>query len=182
MKTDPVYIVDVMKQVVEATDTKLFPTMQHHIHYEPGRSIQILQKLQQLNSSVTLKGKKYPLFALFLDIEENFGANGYYCDAKFPKISIATLTDKEDDVMTRYQKNFKPILYPVFFEFLRQLARHKNVVGNDPGAFIFKKWDRPNTLPAADKTLSSTFNDYLDSIDIAGLQVTFKQVQPCKTI
>jgi hypothetical protein len=179
MNEAPLYIVEIIGEVVAAADAVLFPTLNKHILYTYGRSIQILTQLQLLNEGIkqTTKDSKYPLFALFQDFPE-ITNTGYYCTVKFPKISIATLTNSTDDVPKRYAQTFKPILYPIYQEFFRQLGRHKNIVGNDPGAFNHIKWDRPGTQPEGDGK-GSNFNDYVDAIEIQNLELTFKQVKNC---
>lgn len=183
MNQAPLYIVDIIGEVVRAADAVLFPTLNKHILYTYGRSIQILTKLQTLNQGITqaTKNSKYPLFALFQPFVETTGTNGYYCAVKFPKISIATLTQSTSDVPTRYNETFRPILYPIWAEFQRQLVRHPNIVGNDPGAIMEGKMDNPGEKPKSDPEKAANFNDYLDSIDIIGLQLTFKTVNKCKT-
>lgn len=182
MKTPPLYIVDIIGEVVAAADAVLFPTLHKHILYTYGRSIQILQQLQSMNDGITsaTKNGKYPLFALFQDFPETTGnGTGYYCTVTFPKISIATLTNSTDDPPTRYSQTFKPILYPIYQEFLRRLARHENTVVNDPAAIPHVKWDRPGTQPEGDKTKGANLNDYVDAIEIQNLQLTFKQIKKC---
>lgn len=177
MNEAPIYIVDVIGEVATAADAVLYPTLNKHILYTYGRSIQILKKLQSLNDAIaqTTKDGKYPLLALFQDFPEDIGTSGYYCTVRLPKISIATLTQCTDDPVKRYATTFKPILYPIYLEILNQLARHPNIIGNDPRAFVHRKWDRPGTQPEG-----QNLNDYVDAIEIEGLQLTFKQVIKCK--
>lgn len=177
MNKAPLYIVDIIGEVVQAADAVLFPTLNRRILYTYGRSIQILTKLQILNSGQSTKNSKFPLFALFQDFPENMGVT-YTEMITFPKIIIAMLTTFTDDPPTRYGKTFKPVLYPIWQEFLRQLALHPNIVGNDPAAFPHIKWDRPGTQPEGDKTKGSNFNEYVDAIEIQNLQLTFKTVNP----
>lgn len=175
MNEAPLYIVDIIGQVVAATDAKVFPIIGKHIDYLYGRPSQILTQLTRMNGAPATKGLKYPLIALFMDFPEQSGGSAYYADVKFPKISIATLTTFTDIPAQRYQKTFKTTLYPVYLEFMRQLARHPNIVGNDPGAFPKIKWDRPGTQPEGEN-----LNDYLDAIELQNLQLAFKQVNICK--
>lgn len=177
--TPPLYIVDIIGQVVAATDAVLFPTLNRHILYEYGRSIQILRQLQLLNQSITQKENKYPLFALFQPFPEDDSA--YYATVKFPKISIAALTQNTDSVAKRYEKTFKPVLYPIYQEFLRQLCRHPNIVANDPAAIPHKHWDVPGSDQASEQVKGTNFNDIVDAIIIQDLQLTFKQVKKCST-
>lgn len=183
MNEAPLYVVDIIGEVVAAVSAKLFPTLNKNIDYQYGRSIQILTELQQKNNAINAvtKGSKYPLFALYQDFPES-NNTAYYVTVRFPKIVIATLTTSTDPTPKRYALTFKPVLYPIFEEFKRQLARHKNIVGNDPNAFPMIKWDRPGTQPAADKSMGSNFNDYVDAIEIQNLELTFKTVNFCKPI
>jgi len=174
----PLYIVDIIGEVVAATDAALYASLNKHILYEYGRSIQILQQLVKLNQSITQKDNKYPLFALFQPFPEDSGG-GYYTTVKFPKISIAALTQNVDPVATRYNKTFKPLLYPIYQEFLRQLCRHKNIVANDPGAIPHKHWDVPGSDQTTEQVKGTNFNDIVDAIIIQDLQLTFKQVKKC---
>lgn len=179
----PIYVVDVIGEVVAAVDAKLYGTLGKHIVYQYGRSIQILAELQKANGGISPASRmKYPLFALFQDFPERTGDTGYYTSVRFPKIVIATLTRSTDPVPKRYEETFKPILYPIYLEFIRQLVRHKNIVAVDPGAIPHIKWDRPGSQPAADKTQAANFNDYVDAIEIQDLQLTFKQVNICKSL
>lgn len=183
MVQPPLYVVDVIGEVVAAVDAKLNGALGKHIVYQYGRSIQILAELQKANGGITAGARaKYPLVALFQDFPEKMGDNGYYTSVRFPKIVIATLTQSTDPVPKRYEQTFKPILYPIYQEFIRQLVRHKNIVANDPGAIPHTKWDRPGSQPAADKTLAANFNDYVDAIEIQDLQLTFKKVNICKSL
>src|SRR6185437_6361972 len=174
MKWQPLYIVDILGEVVKAVDDVLFPVLNKHILYYYGRPIQILTKLQKLNGSITLKDTKYPLFAVFQDFPEQTGT-GYYAVVKFPKISIAMLSNLTDEPQARMTKTMKPVLYPIYGEFLRQLAKHTNVVGNDPGAFQMVKWDRFGSEAEA------KLNDYIDAIELQNLELTFKTVTKCKS-
>lgn len=174
----PLYIVDIIGEVVAATDAALYATLNKHILYEYGRSIQILRQLQLLNQSITQKDGKYPLFALFQPFPEDSGG-GYYATVKFPKISIAVLTQNTDPVEQRYDKTFKPVLYPIYQEFLRQLCKNKNIVASDPGAIIHKHWDVPGSDQSTEQVKGANFNDIVDAIIIQDLQLTFKQVKKC---
>lgn len=162
-----------MSDVAKAVDEKLFATLTRHVFYQYGRSSQILTQLQKQNDSTTQKAMKYPLIALFMDFPEKMGT-GYYTTVTFPKISIATITASTDPVSARYAKNFKTILYPVYQEFLRQCARHSNILINDPAAIPHLKWDRPGSKPE-----EQNLNDYLDAIELQNLELTFVQKNSC---
>lgn len=164
-------IVDVLKSVVE----KMTVVGHSSIYFEAGRAIHIIKRLTEKDLSIGLKDSKYPLVAVFLPIRESFD-DGYYCNAVIEKIMIATLTDPMIPVMDRYAVGgtFKSVLYPCYYEFKRQLALHGNVIGSDPDSFKHTKIDNPAVLPAGEG-----LNDYIDSIEILNLEVTFSQTKTC---
>lgn len=174
MNQAPLYIVDIIGEVVAATDAALFSTLNKHIDYLYGRPTQILTELQKMGNAASTKGLRYPLIALFMDFPEQSGGSAYYADVKFPRIAIATLTTFTDSPAKRYPKTFKTTLYPIYMEFMRQLTLHPNVVGNDPDMFPKYKWDRLGSQPEGNNP-----DDYLDAIELQNLQVTFKTVSQC---
>lgn len=182
MNQAPLIVVDIIGEVIAAADAALFPTLNKHILYEYGRSIQILKELLLLNNGIKTetKNSKYPLVALQQPFKELPG-NGYYCTVKIPTLTIATLTNSTDPTTKRYDQTFRPILYPIWEEIKRQLVRHRNIVGNDPAAIQYDgKSDLPGTSPISDGVKGVGNNDYVDAIIIQGLQLTFKQVNNCK--
>lgn len=176
MTHPPLFIVDIIEEVIAAVDAKMFPILGKHINYEPGSAIQIQGELQKLNQSITLKNTKYPLIGLFQGFPESI-ATGGYTTVTFPALTIATLSVATDNTKKRYDNTFRTILYPIYQEFLRQLPRHRNVVGNCADIFGGKKVDYPGMIP-----MDKTMNEWLDAIEIQGLQITFKYVHNCKRI
>src|SRR5688572_16841891 len=140
----PIYIVETIGSVVQATSNALLAksAIPRGINYQYGRSIQILTELQKVAQGVKTetKEKNFPLFGLFQDFPETF-YDGYYCKVRFPKMTIATLTKSTSPVPARYAETFKPILYPIYIEFIKQLSRNRNIVGNDASHFPHIKWD-----------------------------------------
>lgn len=172
MTYQPLIVVNILSQIVASVDTALFPTLGRHIRYEHGRDIQIMNKIQRLRSASSTKDTVYPLFAVFQDFPEQTG-QGYELVVKFPKIAILTSTVENSDTDDRYPLTFVPILYPIWVEFLNQLAKHPNVVGNDPRAFTSVIWERPGSKPMG------TMNDWVDTLEFQNLQLTFQRTQKC---
>jgi hypothetical protein len=145
-------------------------------NYQPGRNIQILKSLNDLDNSISMKGVKYPLIAMFLPVREDMNTL-FYGIARIPRIVIATITQSTDDVFKRYQEcgTFKSILYPCYYEFFRQLARSPNIIGSDPSGFNHTKMDNPGT-----QSIGEGSTDYIDSIEILNLELTLNQIINCK--
>ncbi len=140
-----VVLVDIIGEVVACMKV---PNL--NIHYEAGSSFQIIKSLNDFDNSITQKDEKYPLVALVLPVREKRGLD-FYATATIPRIVIATLTGYTDDVKKKYQDGgtFKSILYPCYNEFLRCLAKHKNVLNQDSNSFRHDKLDNPSEQVAA---------------------------------
>lgn len=167
MKTPPVpvYIVDIIGDVC----TKVATETEMSINYQYGFGVQILESLKLKDSG---KSGKYPLIALYFPISEDRG-KGYYADVLIRKIVIANLTNKDDRPTQRYEKVFKTILYPVYYSFLRQLARNSYIQCKDPDMIVHRKTDFPSV------SVATGINDFVDSIEITNLQFSLKQIKFC---
>jgi hypothetical protein len=146
-----------------------------NINYDAGSFIQIIDKLNTFDESITLKSKKYPLVALRTRMREKRGL-GFYAKTIIDKIVISTISNDTDDVLQRYSVNgtFKKILYPCYYEFMFRLAQSPKIIGSDPDAFIHIKMDSPGVQPL---TLGGT--DFIDSIEIIGLEIILNQIKNC---
>ena len=167
----PVYMVDIFTECCDAmrTGTVLSNAQKPYSTY--GRVIQILDYLQTLNNSISNGGNKYPLIALYQDFPERRGV-GYYAQVTIPKIVIACLTTDTDSPPDRYYKTFKPILYHIYYEFLRQLSIHSNIVEREVDLIEHTKWDRIGTVRDGQ-------SEYIDSIEITNLKLTLSQTKTC---
>lgn len=171
-----VILVDIMQQVVAAMDIPNVTPM----NYQPGRSIQILKDLDDLDNSINFKSTKFPLCAMILPVTEHRGISAvYYAEVTIPRIvfaQIVTVWDGTESVLDRYAANgmLKTVLYPCYYEFLRRVAWHPNVIGSDPNMFEHDKLDNPGTQPLGNGT-----NDYVDSIEIRNLKLTLSQIKTC---
>lgn len=171
--TGTVYMIDVIRQVVEAVDAVLYPTLGRHVKYFPGTRKLISEAIQRATTSPDAETKaKYPMVALVYPFDMNHGdASGYYAQAMIPKIVIADLSNITDPTDKRYDNRYRPTLYPIYEEFLRQLTRHANIVGNDPNGFQHTQRDLPG-----DGDMKSGVQDVLDSIVLLNLRLTIKSL------
>jgi hypothetical protein len=184
MNSKPVYIVDEMAAIVAAVDAVTFPTLQKHINYIYGHPLEIQNRLQLLTNSpdVNDRKKKFPLIALFEDIPIRRGVEEGVYGTAIMTIIIANITEPDFTSEERETNNFKPILIPIYLEFLNQLVSPvvKNADGNkllfvDNADRIkhtqinHKYWGRQGT----EGNVKSIFNDYIDCIEIQNLEVSF---------
>lgn len=177
MAETPLIIVDIFAEIT----TAMAPTLTElglSVNYTYGRQPQILSRLQTLNNSIstTQKSKKYPLIALFMPFKESYGSD--YVTVRFPKIVIAALSNLTDTPEKRYEASFKPILYPVLEEFIKQIAYHKRTVGQDTKSISYTKQDNPGSPPPTQNG-GIQFADYVDAIEIYDLNVSFRVNKNC---
>lgn len=149
------------------------------VNFQPGRSIQILQSLTELDNSINFKSEKYPLVAMILPVTERRGISAvYYAEILIPRIVFAQIVswDGTEAIKERYAPSgvLKTILYPCYYEFLDRVAWHPNIIGSDPNMFEHTKLDNPGTQPVGQGT-----NDYIDSIEILNLKLTLSQIKTC---
>lgn len=139
--------------------------------YIYGHRVEIANRLKEKDLQAAYKYKKYPLVALRLDTPEK-NDNGVI-DFSL-NIALIMQTDENWNAEERYIKVFKPVLYPMYESFLKQL---KNV-----GKF---KWDAGQDRPKHTKidrpfwgvegkegNEGNLFDDPLDAIEIINLELT----------
>lgn len=167
----PVYIVDLFKTIVERTATSTGMTC----HYEHGHPLEIVDTLKEMTQNPDASALKYPLIALFQDFDEDKGLDGTESKVKLHLI-IATLTDKMLKAPERYTVSFKPILYPVYVEFMKQIGKSHFFREENPDRILHTKTDRlywgRNGLFGQN---TNVFDDYIDCIEIQNLQLNVKQ-------
>lgn len=156
------YIVDDIETVVEAMDLSVI-TGVTSIGYIYGHRKSVAARLNK-------RDEKYPVVALRLDTPEtiaegiqNFNLN----------LVIATLTKGTYTEELRMDKIFRPILYPLYIEFMKQLR--------NSGLFMWEGAHKypPHTkvdrhfygLPGPEGNTKSIFNDPIDGIEIIDLKI-----------
>jgi hypothetical protein len=99
--------------------------------------------------------------------------------ARLPGVQfiIAVPTEIEYTMAERRDKNFLPFLYPIYAEFIKQLAVAPEL--GMPGELLLKhtKTDRPY-WGGGDQIGNGTanlFNDFIDAIQIRNLKLNIKQ-------
>lgn len=180
-KYRPVILVDEMREVVDKVSAELLPSLQAYdenitgVHYLHGHPLEIIKTLAQRDKSDSFVFKKYPLIALFQDFPEAMNATVGIPHESTLHLIIARATRPDFTAPERYDKNFRPVLYPIYSEFLHQLHHH--------GAFITKsetqiqhiKTDR---LYWGNQGLygneGNIFNDWIDCMEITNLRLKVK--------
>lgn len=173
----PRYIVDEFADIASKVSTKLLATLQTFdanitgVHYLHGHPIEIIETLAERDKSGTFRFKKYPLIALFQDFPEEMGQIGYNGEARLHLI-IARATQATYKAPDRYTKNFKPVLYPVYLELMKQIHYSKAFQTISETQIRHTKIDRlywgKEGLYANE---GNVFNDKIDCIEIKDLRL-----------
>lgn len=175
MTANSVYIQDVISDVVakvSAEMTTYLKTVDSNItgvHFEFGTGLEIIETLQQKTNSTTGRNfDKYPLICLFLDVKEQFGTlPGIYSAISDLRMAIICGTQPTYKAKQRDEKNFKPILTPIYECFLRQLLAKRSVFTFDNQIIRHDAtrnyyWGREGLYSKE----GNIFNDKLDAIEI----------------
>lgn len=122
----PVYIVDIFRGIVAATSAALLTQLQAAdplitgVHFDYGHYTDIRNRITAKEGNPAEKQDITPLIALFEDFRITKGQAGIFGIAGL-KFIILHSSDKGYTRQQREDLIFRPILYPVYWEFLRQI-------------------------------------------------------------
>jgi hypothetical protein len=183
MRAKPVYVVDLIKDVVTATNTAVIAELQsakpfiQAINFIPGTEGEITDVLTLMSQQYTKDGKQWPLFALLMSFPENKAPEVGIDGSVELNIVIAMVSKPEDKTPDRYANNFKPVLYPIYLEFLNQVYLSGKFSVSTPDNIPHVKWDFP--YYNSDKQVN-VFNSYVDAIQIKiKLKILLSAVNRC---
>lgn len=183
MKKQPVFVADLFTKIIEKVSTNLLTSIKAAqaavtgvdstitgVHYLYGHKVDIKKKLQEKSQSQTFTFDKYPLIALFMDFAEDNPGNGKI-KVKLQFI-IGYHTEVQYDIEDRYKYVFKPILYPIYLDFLNEIAKSLKFTVQNAENIVHTKVDRP--LWGKEGTYGTAayiFSDVLDAIEIKNLDL-----------
>lgn len=168
----PIVVVDIIGDIVNNVNTAILPKLQIAdptivgLNYQYGPPLEINATLTQMSG--TGQNNKYPLVALYQPFDEKKSLTGF--DGSDPlRIIIARWSNATDKAADRYRKNFKPILYPIYAEFMYQLGNDKRIqsLGWEKIKHTKRDW------PYWDDTGKNPLIDYVDIIEISNLELNF---------
>lgn len=157
------------------------------VNYNYGHPIEIANTLIELSKATITQDKRFPLLALITDFSEKKDSPDYYCSASLYFL-IANLTDPNLKADERTEVNFRPVLHPIYEEFIRQIQRSKHFMiqydQNIPHTQTDRYyWGRTGTF---DNTMwgksglyageGNILNDKVDVIEISGLEIKVKNI------
>lgn len=175
-------IVDIFRTVVAKVSEALLDSLQvvdpmiTGVHYLHGHPKEIIETLRQKDQVPEYRFEKYPLIALFQDFPETKGAKvGIESEARLHLI-IARATRPEYKAEERYAENFIPVLYPVYYELLRQIHLAGAFMTLSPNRIPHTKIDR---LYWGREGLygnqANIFGDWIDCIEIRDMRINLTQ-------
>lgn len=181
---EPVYVVDVIEDVVTATSAAILATIQANeteifgettiaaLSYHKGSFDELIEDLSQKDGSREERYKKYPLIYLVRDFEEVRGREaGIYCSVSL-RVIIVHQTEQTYKITDRETKVFRPVLYPIYNEFMRQLSLSPMINQSGVENLRHIKIDRAywgkNQQQGSNKT---ALNDFVDAIEIRNLEL-----------
>jgi len=173
--SQPVYVVDLFEKIVADTQTAVLPILQGFnpaftgVNFQAGHRLEISNTLLEWSKN-SKDADKFPMIALMMDFPEEKGgiANETNLTLQF---AFATLTQPDWKAKDRYEKTLKPVLYPLYDEFLRQLYFCGYFI--NAKAPKHTKIDRPLWgKQAVNGNTGEFFNDKVDIIEIQNLKLT----------
>lgn len=175
-------VVDVFSEIVQQVSDVLTPQLQvvngliTGVHYEHGHPKEIIETLAQKDKSQAGRFDKYPVVALFQDFPERNGEEtGIQSEAVLHMI-IASATKPDYKARDRYEYNFRPVLYPIYVELMRQIYLHRAFMVKGPDQIRHTKIDR---LYWGREGLwgnkGNIFNDWIDCIEIRDMRLRINQ-------
>lgn len=176
-----IYIVDEIEKVVIAmrSDPKIIALFNNpninglYPFFKPGHLLEVVTSLTEKDKDPVYMNQKYPLIALRMDIAEQH--TGTLVNFKL-NLAIVYYTEPNLIVEDRYNATFKPILYPLYESFMRNL---KSVglfywkTGSNNELPPHEKYDRPfYGTEGKNSNEKYIFNDPLDAIEIVNLEIS----------
>lgn len=169
MRSRPIYVIDLIRDLVTATNTAViaelqavYPTIQA-INFIPGTEGEINEVLTVMSQQASKDGKQWPLFGLLfsfpIDRNTQVGIDG---DADV-NLLIARRGNNTDLTPARYDNNFKPVLYPIAMEFLNQVYLSPKFNMPPPEMMSYRWVDYPYYDTEKGENV---FNSFVDAIQI----------------
>lgn len=182
----PVYIADIIGEAVASASDSILSTIQDNetcvlgktgivtINFQKGHKRELIETLIEMDRSQTHGQRKYPCVYLVQDFQETRNPRaGIYADTRL-SIIIMHYTEQTRKVDDRMVKVFKPVLYPIYEAVLEALAKHPMIQQSNRESIVHTKTDRlywgRQAVGGNDRV---ALTDYLDAIEITGLQLSF---------
>ena len=161
------YIVDMFDEIVSRTRASYDLVNGLQPYYDYGHILDILVKLTIKDGNDIEKFQKYPLICLITDIEQNYGTDQGFLYEFAPRVLILQQTDQNYTSQERTENIFKNTLYPIYNQFMQDVASYEHFYFSPTNYVRHSKTDRYSWgASGIFGNLGVIFNDYLDGIEI----------------
>ncbi len=140
-----------------------------------GHRLELNNRLKEKDKKGNAKYRKYPAILLRMDYEEEI-SGGMITASPGLNLAIVHSTDKNYNAEERDVKIFKPVLFPLYENFMNALRKH--------GGFSWEGWqgrpphgkiDRPYYgTETEEQNVKNFFSDPLDAIEITNLKLSLR--------
>lgn len=169
-----VVVVDILADVVSKTNAAILTTLRAYdptieqINYQYGPPLEIYETLATMSNAD--QAKKYPLIAVFQPFLQTKGAIAGIDSEVNLRIIIARWRNVTNKAAQSYDTNFRPVLYPVYAEFINQLATHKAIANAtwETMKHDYKDW------PYWDNDGKNPLVDCVDIVELSNLKLNFR--------
>ena len=179
---EPVIFVDVFTDVVEKVKTEAIARgICSTLRSFHGPVEDLEMELRRISASIGLPDYEgdpgFPCIFLLQDFPEQMGTpDGFYSDPQLPMVAIMTATKQNYSSADRYTYTFRPILYPLYYLFLKHLAQDGRILMKDPDLIVHTKYDR---LYYGRRKFGTAVTEYVDAIELNNIKLTTLQVGTC---
>jgi len=172
-------VVDFIGEMVAKTSNKIQALIGKEVFYQYGSLIDIDNILVSYSQTVAFREKKYPAIFLIKKFVENKEKDPNIETEAHLQLLVVMGTDPNYSEADRYEKVFKPILYPIYETFINQLKKDSRVRTQNFGQLPHNKVDcsllSSDYKVETEEGTENLFSDNLDAIYISNLKLTLKK-------
>jgi hypothetical protein len=172
-------VVDIIGDVVRATSARVQQKHGFEVFYQHGHIREISQTLQSYSATSEFRSRKYPAVFLLQDFAERVGAKYGEVGVRLMLLIVAE-SGSEYRSPERYEKVFKPVLYPIYGELMRQIGKDARLsvpYGGAPHDKVDRLFLSSALVEHTTKGEALLFNDHLDAIEVSGLELSIQADQ-----
>lgn len=146
-----------------------------------GHTIEIVKRLDLKSKDSIEKFEKFPLIWMITDLKESSGDNyNYLYSIDTPRFFIVNSTNKLYTSPQRLTNNFKPILQPIYENFIEAILDYR-IIDTPTNEIEIEKYNRYSWgAESAQGNTGLIFNDWLDAIEFIPKEINvFKKSTNC---
>lgn len=169
LRNDPKFLQNV-RGVTSPYGVNYFPNGRFSIMHYPGTVEETKNTLLTLDKSEAIRAHKYP--GVFNYEQKRRTTSEGYTTINF-NLSFVAITDKNWLTEQREAYVFRPVLRPIFNEFLNQVKKAPFLFRKPQTGYPFT-WYEVFTTGNYSETMFVPYGDWLDAIEVHNLQMTIK--------